>query len=142
MICDPSASPSQVYQQQPLIDALAEHGVVVLPEHETPPPEQYTTRVSLEKGPGVQALLTPPASSDPHVAIDCPLFKLWPGMLEAADTPLAWAVLGALEPSEGVRKAAERPLQALQELGGGVGSGSFNALHLRFERDWVAHCNR
>jgi hypothetical protein len=118
--------------------------VVVLSEQEAPPPERYTTRVSLEQGPGVQALLSPPASSDPQVAIDCPLFKLWPGMLDAADTPLAWAVLTALQPSEGVRRAAERPLRALQSRGGAPSSSSgvFNALHLRFERDWLAHCNR
>jgi hypothetical protein len=69
-----------------------------------------------------------------HLSLDCPLFKLTPGVV-IAEQKFIWAVLEGLRPAAGVAAAVER---ALAPMGG----RPFNFLHIRLERDWQAHCSR
>eukprot|EP00798_Chlamydomonas_sp_ICE-L_P015288 gene15288-21372_t len=75
----------------------------------------------------------------PHLALDCPLFKVCPQDLSEEDTEMMWVVLDSLYPAPHVAKVVKTVLDKLASINS---KGHFNVVHLRIERDWLAHCWR
>jgi hypothetical protein len=69
-----------------------------------------------------------------HLALDCPLFRLSPGVM-MAEHKFVLAVLAGLRPAPAVQAHVDAAL-------GRLAGRPFNFVHLRMERDWQAHCER
>lgn len=75
-----------------------------------------------------------PYAATDHLSLDCPLFKLAPGVVKE-HRGLLWTVLKALQPAPAMSAVVGKALDR-------IGPGPFNFLHLRLDRDWRAYCER
>ncbi|KAI8477207.1 MAG: hypothetical protein J3K34DRAFT_381683 [Monoraphidium minutum] len=69
-----------------------------------------------------------------HLALDCPLFKLAPALIQA-EHKFIWSVLSALRPAAALAPHVARAMASVK-------GKPFNFLHIRLEKDWQAHCSR
>jgi GDP-fucose protein O-fucosyltransferase len=70
------------------------------------------------------------------IHVGCPLFKV---SKQTMQQTLTVAVLQALVPSRPKQAVIQRIVTTLRQHSP---TGEFNAVHLRFEQDWVDHCHR
>ncbi|KAG2483042.1 hypothetical protein HYH03_018071 [Edaphochlamys debaryana] len=106
----------------------------------------------------------------PHLAVDCPLFKLPNQYLQPQDTLVVWAALNGLRPNRQASETLEALSAAITAFGNAPHPGAapaavaaavkaaarnrgssppeegslsgYNYIHLRIENDWLAHCKR
>jgi len=139
---DPGAAVARfesVYDAEALAAALLKHGLRVMTEDEfrdANGDDIAPTQIALSGSGAVDNMegmlqLVPHAR---HVSIDCPLFRFSPDVLRSEEA-LVWATLRALRPGPKLAKLAK----AYDKQ---VGRKPFNFLHLRIEKDWLAHCKR
>lgn len=154
---------SDFYDVAHFTSSLQAAGIPLLLQSDSPPAPSYiqVSMKQLGQDP-VKALTASRFSAVPHIALDCPLFKMQLSGFSPEDEKLLWQVLQAFAPSRAneqlVRKAMDAisrvpaPRQAVavatsdgsahQISDGQNHMGKYNMLHLRFERDWQEHCKR
>jgi len=81
-------------------------------------------------------------SHDQHIRLHCPCLRV-PAALIVKHRALVIAALRALRPAPKfatIVTTLQRRIRLLSKHMGN-GDGAFNLLHLRLERDWIAHCS-
>lgn len=153
---------SEFYDVAHFTASLLTAGIPILLPSKTPPTSSYTA-VSMKvlgQDP-VKALTSSRYSSLPHIALDCPLFKMQLSDFSPEDDQTLWAVLLAFTPSTAnqmlvaqARHAMSLVQVAHQSSSAAVAISSrklsdrdssirkYNVLHLRLEDDWQEHCKR
>jgi hypothetical protein len=122
--------------------ALRAHGVEVAPAGAAAAVRPRQHAVSLQRETAAEVFLLSLAGMQ-HVAVDCPLWRVSAVGMEAHEA-LLLDVLAALVPSPARAALVDSVVARLRGAAGGAGAGAgagvYDALHLRYEADWRAHC--
>lgn len=151
-----SVSFESMYDADTFITAMREMGMGAVPQALAPPLSSYTQLSLAQVGMSGLQLLEG-HNSDPHVSLDCTLFKVPPTSMNSDnDLTFMWAVLEGLVPNQHHQSVIKQAAAALHKIHMSNMSNSrgqpirqsnqtrhvYNVLHLRIEDDWLFHCNR
>jgi len=131
------------YDLAALRAAAAKHGVRVFGARAAHPlPAPLPVPLGGRIGAAFEGALLRDYAAVQHVALDCPLWGVGAATL-AAHEAFVLDVLAALVPAPARAAAVDALVARLGAVGcgGGARACAFDALHLRYEDDWLRHCD-
>ncbi|KAI7846355.1 hypothetical protein COHA_000192 [Chlorella ohadii] len=126
------------FDQAAFVQALNEHGMQVAEGAAAEPALVGIERYDSQSQPVDAIVAYMKKRTRQHIRIACPAFRL-PGALIERHKELLMAASRALRPSPRYAALIEARRQRIADLTGAP-LGSYNVLHLRAEKDWLALC--
>lgn len=159
---------SAIYDLPHFLSSLQAAGIPIVLPSAAPPVSLYQNVTVEQLGWDTYGSLSSSKyASIPHLAMDCPLWKVPLSAITQEELPLLWAVLRAFTPTAEITHVVHGAIRAIThrkvaassssttsgstasgsrslQLGGSSSSSAgkhlYNMVHLRLEQDWAAHC--